>query len=431
MKFPVRHLAYLLEVALCALAHGQAPLNLFKPVIAFGPIDPKVLSGGINVARFRVVQTETSLINRAAAASAQRATPRSFGPNTPESDRPTLKVVNLNLFDDISYVVDLKDAVISADERTTTWSGLIRGASQSSVTLAVTGRVVFGNVTTAAGALYEIRPIGGADSATQAILQVEAASFPRESTPIPVQGSGIAQDINPDAKPALINVLVAYTQAAAKVGGSADGVTALAGTAESETNHGYLNSGVKQSIRVVGLLPVTYDERGGYALALQRLADPHDNYMDEVHTTRAKLHADMVLLLISNAQSCGLSYLAQPPTAQFASKAFSVVNIGCATGNFSFGHELGHLQGCNHDRADADGPGAFPYSYGYQQTGKDPHFRDIMSYDCVSGCARINYWSNPNILYKGLPVGDSSAQNQTNNALTLNRTQYIASGWRP
>jgi hypothetical protein len=385
------------------------------------------LSGGIAVEKYRVVQTQTSLISEAAASNAQQGKPKSFGSS---KDRPTIKVVNLNLFDNVSFIADFKNVITSLDGKTITWSGTIRGASESSVTLAVTGRTVFGNVTTGAGTVYEIRPLGGPDAATQAILQVSERSFPKESKPVPIKGLPMSQDINPNAPPALLNVLVVYTQAAAGAAG-APGIKGLAHVAESETNTGYFNSGVKQSIQVVEVLPVQYDEKDGYALALQRLADPHDNYMDEVHQARAKVHADMVVLLIKNAQSCGLSYLAQPPTPDFASKAFSVVNVGCATGLFSFGHELGHLQGCNHNRETGDGPDAFPYSYGYEQTSKNPHFRDIMSYDCASSCTRINYWSNPDIQFQGLPVGENSVLGTTNNAQTLNRTQYIASGWRP
>jgi hypothetical protein len=423
-----RFIIWLFGALLCSSCYAQAPIDLFKPVANFGKIEPTESSGGIAVTRYRIVQTKSAAISRAEAAHAPR---QGFGPDKRPDELPSIKVVNLNLFDNLSFIADLKTAVSSQDNKTITWSGIIRGAKQSSVTIAVTGRTVIGNVTTTTGELYEIRPIGGADSATQVILEIDGSSFPKDGKPLPVKGPGMAQDVNPNAPPALLNVLVAYTQASAAVVGGAAGIAGLTEVARTETNQGYLNSGVQQRIQIVGITPVLYDEKDGYDLALQRLSDPHDGYMDEVHSARAKAHADMVVLLIKNNQYCGLSYLAQPPTSAFASKAFSVVNIGCATGNFSFAHELGHLQGCNHDRADADGPGAFPYSYGYQQTSKDPHFRDIMSYDCPTGCGRINYWSNPQIQYQGIPVGETTDQSSTNNALTLNRTQYVASGWRP
>ena len=424
----IRRLICLVVTVLCAPGYSQVQ-DLFKPITQFGPIEPTTLSAGIAVERYRVVQAQSSLISQTAALEVRTKSPQSFGQDQPLVDKPSIKVVNLNLFENLSFIADLKEIVTSRDEKTTTWSGIIRGASQSFVTLTVRGRIVFGNVGTGTGKLYEIRPIGGADSATQAILEVKEASFPRESKPVPVKGERIAQDVDPNAAPAILNVAVFYTQAAAG-GGGAEGMEVLTQNAANDTNIGYSQSGVKQRIEIVRVTPVQYDEKDGYALALQRLSDPHDGYMDEVQSVRDSAHADMVVLLIKNGQSCGLSYLAQPPTAAFASKAFSVVNIACATGLFSFGHELGHLQGCNHDRADADGPGAFPYSYGYQQTLNTPYFRDIMSYDCALSCTRINYWSNPQIQYQGMPVGENTSQGSTNNAMTLNRTQYIAMGWR-
>jgi len=415
----------------CAGISAQAPPELFKAVTGFGPIDEKTLSGGIEVSRYRIVQAKTSLFDQSDSSSSEKSKPQPFGDSKAVQVKPTLKVITLNLFEDVSVIVDLKDISTSADQKTTTWDGIVRGYPQSSVTLTLSRRIVFGNVTTGNGKLYEIRPIGQSDSATQAILEVNTKDFPKESSPIPVVGPGIAEDINPNAPAAMLNVLVVYTQASAATLGSFQAVEAFRSTAERETNQGYENSGVLQRIKVVAMLPVQYSETDGYGPALERLANPHDGYMDEVHQFRAQYHADMVVLLIKNSQSCGLSYLAQPPTPAFASSAFSVVNIACATGYFSFGHELGHLQGCNHDRADADGPGAFPFSYGFQQTTKSPFFRDIMSYDCATSCPRINYWSNPQIQFQGIPVGDISAQGSTNNALTLNRTQTIASGWHP
>jgi Metallo-peptidase family M12 len=71
---------------------------------------------------------------------------------------------------------------------------------------------------------------------------------------------------------------------------------------------------------------------------------------------------------INNSVECGLAYLMDTPSPSFESKAFSVVHIGCATAKFSFGHEMGHNKGCQHDRNKAGSAGAFPYSYGFQHS---------------------------------------------------------------
>src|SRR5260370_39935173 len=89
--------------------------------------------------------------------------------------------------------------------------------------------------------------------------------------------------------------------------------------------------------------------------------------------------------------------------------AYSVVHWGCATGYYSFGHEMGHNLGCQHDRGNASGTGAFPYSYGYQQMSGTAIFRTIMSYQCAGApCTRINNWSNPDVSYQGSPTAKPS-----------------------
>jgi hypothetical protein len=36
-----------------------------------------------------------------------------------------------------------------------------------------------------------------------------------------------------------------------------------------------------------------------------------------------------------------------------------------------------------------------------------------MAYNCTRSCPRLNYWSNPNISYNGIPMGNAStADNQ-------------------
>jgi hypothetical protein len=49
----------------------------------------------------------------------------------------------------------------------------------------------------------------------------------------------------------------------------------------------------------------------------------------------------------------------------YADYAFNVVKDDCATGYYSFGHEIGHNLGLSHDHDNASG-GLFDYSYGHQ-----------------------------------------------------------------
>ena len=49
-----------------------------------------------------------------------------------------------------------------------------------------------------------------------------------------------------------------------------------------------------------------------------------------------------------------------------ASSAFAIVDYDCATGYYSFGHELGHLQGARHDPNNDPTSTPFAYGHGYQ-----------------------------------------------------------------
>jgi len=61
-----------------------------------------------------------------------------------------------------------------------------------------------------------------------------------------------------------------------------------------------------------------------------------------------------------------------------------------------------------------------------------PLFRTIMSYECASGCPRIDYWSNPNVAFSGIATGaPHDAFAPADNASTLNLTGRVVANYRP
>src|SRR5262249_4699993 len=109
----------------------------------------------------------------------------------------------------------------------------------------------------------------------------------------------------------------------------------------------------------------------------------------------------------------------------FASYAFAVVEQYWSTGPYyTFPHEVGHVFGSEHDRANASGSGAYPYSYGYQHEVSGNPFITIMAYDCNTlNCPTIPYYSNPTVNYNSSPTGIASNQNNSaDNAQSLNNT---------
>jgi hypothetical protein len=217
----------------------------------------------------------------------------------------------------------------------------------------------------------------------------------------------------------VIRVMVNYTAAAAAAAGN---ISSLIDLAVAETNQGYTNSGVTITLQLASKSQVTYTESGSFSTDLSRYRGTADGYMDSIHTTRNSVTADVAALLINNASSCGLA----SSIGSSASTAFVAVYWDCATGYYSFGHEIGHLQSARHDPANDPTTTPYAWGHGYQYTGS-PKWRTIMAYDCTGGCPRLNYWSNPNNLYNGHAMGTTT---KNHNARVLNDTRATVAAFR-
>jgi hypothetical protein len=228
-------------------------------------------------------------------------------------------------------------------------------------------------------------------------------------------------------------VLVVYTEEAANASGNIEAEIQLA---VDETNASYENSQIQQRISLVGTAPVDYVEERDLWFHLAFLSGTSEGRMDEVHQLRDETCADLVSLWVERDPFwCGMAWLMDEVTSSFASLAFSVVRRDCATGNLTFGHELGHNMGAHHDRYVELEDGAFSYSHGL--ANPDARWRTVMAYDdeCFNqgfSCTRIPYWSNPDVLYEGDPTGvDPNAPDSADNARTLNNTAFAVANFRP
>jgi fibronectin type 3 domain-containing protein len=248
---------------------------------------------------------------------------------------------------------------------------------------------------------------------------------PVESAPDTVaaapQGDALASQGNGDT---VVDVMVVYTPAAKAQYGGVDGIKAVIMLAVEETNQAYLNSGVDARLNLVHAAEVAYTESASYSTDLNNLTGTGDGYMDEVHALRDAYGADLVSLFQATGGYCGLSWQMSRLTAAYSVYAFSVVYTECATGYYSFGHELGHNMGSAHDHA-SGGSGLFAYSYGYQDTSRA--FRTIMAYDCSGGCTRVQHFSNPYVTYAGLPTG---VADYADNVSSLNGAIPLVATWR-
>lgn len=217
-----------------------------------------------------------------------------------------------------------------------------------------------------------------------------------------------------------ITVLVGYTPAASQA--YSGNISSLIELAVAETNAGYFNSAVHIDLTLVHSYELDYTESGSFNSDLTAFRNTNDGDMDEVHTLRDQYGADIAMMLIDNPSSCGLA----SGIGSTASTAFAVAHWGCATGYYSFGHEIGHLQSARHN-TEADSTST-PYTYGHGFRNGDEGWRTIMSYDCRPSCAtRINWWSDPLNTYNGEAMGTAATND---NARVLDETAATVASFK-
>ena len=305
------------------------------------------------------------------------------------------------------------------------WVGHANGNPANRVVIGISGDAVAGSFFYE-GRLFKLEP---RPDGSHVISEVETGDPAPELDPIPVDadtgtagatGSGDAVAADGGT---IIDVLVAYTpQVQSRYGVS--GAEALVVQAVAEANQAYTNSGMAQRLNLVHSVLTNYTESGSMNTDISRLRSTSDGYMDELHALRDSYGADQVSLLEHEPQYCGLAYRMTSASASFASSAFSVVHHSCATGYYSFAHELGHNQGAHHDPDNASGA-IYPYAYGHQEPSNA--FRTVMAYNCSGGCSRVDHFSNPDVLYNSNPTG---VVGYSDNALALDNTAATVASFR-
>ncbi|WP_223620318.1 PKD domain-containing protein [Lysobacter sp. ESA13C] len=292
----------------------------------------------------------------------------------------------------------------------------VRSDERNSVALVRRGNGVTGNVRVD-GQLYRIRPLA---DGSHAVIEVDETRMPPDH----------AADYNEASLPQ-IDMRAAATHAARSgglVGPAAtepgatatirvqvvatnDAVTAYGGDMEAlvelavaESNQGYVNSNVGINMVLANYRTVQYTSVGdGHATDVDRFEGTNDGYMDDIHGTRDANAADVNVLVINDDSNCGRA----AAIGSNAATAFATVHYDCATGYYSFAHEIGHLLSARHNQQ--NDPNTLPYAYGhgYQyMPAQGARWRTIMAYQCPgTACTRLNYWSNPDVTYGGVAMG--------------------------
>lgn len=311
--------------------------------------------------------------------------------------------------------------------------GQLVGEEFSSFTAVVKNGVTVINVRRQSGDTYQVRHLG--DSFYE-LRQIDTSRYPPCGTSAehqilsPKPAKAIAADTAKTAKDAadIIDVMVVYTPAARDAAGGAAAMQALINLAIDEANWAYQESLISPRLRLVHQQQIDYVESGNINSELDRLTGKTDGYIDEIHALRDLYGADVVSMFVENDDVCGVAWLMTALSATFEDHAFNVVTWDCATGNYSFAHEIGHNMGCAHDRANAI-TGLYPYSFGWRfVTAGNITNRTIMAY---APGERIPRFSNPDVLYNGVATGVRiELANSAHNALTINNSAATVANWR-
>ena len=200
---------------------------------------------------------------------------------------------------------------------------------------------------------------------------------------------------------------------------------------------------MNQRLALVARSEVRYTESGSGHIDRDRLADPSDGHLDEVHDLRDRVGADLVHLIVAESNVCGIALLVG---------AFGLTAVDC--GGLTFAHELGHNMGLYHDRFQVQVSGAGGWlvahhpAYGYvnrrifePSARPSGRWRTIMSYpdhcNLVAGeCAELLRFSNATQRYDGDPLGiahgsgGSGVDGPADAAAVLNATGPAVAAWR-
>jgi hypothetical protein len=345
--------------------------------------------------------------------------------------------ISVDLFDGATVVLDL-DRVETRASGDYTWYGRVQGHPKGHAILTVVngrmaGAIEFGDTGLNPGGSYQIQ--GRADG-SHVIRQIEQSSFPPDhppgtASPMAPQSAAKARvsaatdsaltSAAPSAATtaadngSTIDVMVVYSNQTAAAAGS--GIGAQVQQAIDTTNTVYANSGISTRLRLVHSEQVNYTESGDFPTDLNWLTSNAG-----VASLRNTYGADLVSMFVENGQACGYGWIGPS-----ASSAFTVINRGCASGNLSFPHEIGHNFGARHDVfVDAS---TTPYAYGHGWVDCAEGWRDVMAYATQCGGTRIPYLSNPNMTY-GTPPDPLGTTSTADNVRVHNQNAVTVANFR-
>ncbi len=351
-------------------------------------------------------------------------------------DENALQSPTLNI--NISGVMDLEITRTRFEERPPfySWIGKVKGGGDAFFSLHE-GHIS-GSFDTYRGR-YVLELINGK---LHALIRVNPAEPPGDPKAPTLQAPQSQLDAKPAAGktetaagPAIIDILIAYTPAAAA---SLGDFASVVNRTVDEANQAFRNSGNAVTVRWLDFYQSSLPELA----SLEQMVETFRQ--DAVaKQRRLKANADVAILLVKTGggkEACGAAY---PGPLLPATHGFAVVRTDCLSSYYTLAHEIGHLIGADHEQ-DAPAPPAnkLPYAHGWFRCpaagpSMFPSFHTLMTTmrTCKTSTGdlhtyRILYFSNPAILDTSpptppyVPIGDASV---ANNARAISEYAYSLS----
>lgn len=347
----------------------------------------------------------------------------------------------LSLFGDVALDATFARADDHGDDRVT-WIGRVSGPTPGQVLLTLDNDRVYGRIDRGTDQFVIEGPLSG----TARVTQIDATSFaarnlaegvhqphpglePAKSAAIATPAAGGAKSIAATtAFPNPIDVLVLYTSRVNQLHGGAAGgapspaLSLFVANLFADANQSLADSAVHLGgLNRVALLPSTFNEPLDASFAIWDTT--HDQMHDSLQSfanlddLRVQYNADAVVLLIDGRRMTATCGRASVPSHQSAKsqwkESVALVSVGCAAGDRTFTHEIGHILGGLHE---GEGGAQPPSKYAQGFVNAAGGFRTIMAIGAglpggctTGGCPRINRWSSPFQTYNGFALGTATA----------------------